>query len=162
VRVGSPTDYEGEIKNQGALPRARGFTDASRQGQCASSSGKSRRWRLSHVPRGFTPARSVHRDAEAASPTRAWVYPRSTCTVASGSPTCAWIVSAGSQCTLPIEGGDASVGQPDAGAPHLLRRWGHTAPRSLRLPSNCVDVTNEKIGTVIEIVGATAAKGTIS
>jgi hypothetical protein len=33
-------------------------------------------------------------------------------------------------------------------------------PPRLRLPANCRDVTAEKIGTVIGIIGATAAKAT--
>jgi hypothetical protein len=46
----------------------------------------------------------------------------------------------------------------------LINMADKTAPTPsrppLRLPSNCVDVTAEKIGTVIGIIGATAAKGT--
>jgi hypothetical protein len=35
-----------------------------------------------------------------------------------------------------------------------------TSSRGLRLPPNCRETTAEKIGTVIGIVGATAAKAT--
>jgi hypothetical protein len=50
-------------------------------------------------------------------------------------------------------------------APPQHARWtdkpASTPPREpLVLPANCRDVTAEKIGTVIGIVGATAAKAT--
>jgi hypothetical protein len=56
----------------------------------------------------------------------------------------------------------------DGGSFRRKRLWhGHSedrdkpapTPPRLRLPANCRDVTAERIGTVIGIIGATACKG---